>query len=75
MAGYVRQNTFSSMALDFTFHEVTGTEQYLRPDKLKEAGILLEAIKTGNFFPSILLLLLAFLNALCYKQIIQVCSL
>ncbi|MBX6359768.1 MAG: hypothetical protein IRZ03_06795 [Acidobacterium ailaaui] len=34
----------------YIFHEITGAEEYLLPHELEEAGILLEAIQTGNFF-------------------------
>ncbi|HLH36505.1 MAG TPA: hypothetical protein VKX41_17670 [Alloacidobacterium sp.] len=34
----------------YIFHEVTGAEQFLLPNELHEAGILLDAMKTGNFF-------------------------
>lgn len=34
----------------YILHEVDGAEQFLRPDALNEAGVLLDAIATGNCF-------------------------
>lgn len=34
----------------YVFNEIDGTEQRLLPRNLKDAGLLLEAIETGNFF-------------------------
>lgn len=34
----------------YIFNEVDGTEQRLLPNDLEQDGLLLEAIKTGNFF-------------------------
>jgi hypothetical protein len=48
------QRSSKSIQLDghkfYICYAIIGTEQYLLPHELEDAGILLQAMKTGNFF-------------------------